>query len=225
MGSIPFLAEHKTGCSMANVKNNSAARETQRKLLEAAGEVFAERGFHSATIKEITERAGASIAAVNYHFSDKGELYAAVISRIGDQSLRIIPPEPDNEDPPEIQFLKCVEHIVMAMLGRPHVGWESILMAREFAQPSPAIESMFKNVCQPINQRLSLIISEITGLDASEQDIGLSVGSILGQCVYFLQHQTHIHQLHDQVSTQTTHKQIAKHIAQVSLAGLGCFNK
>lgn len=206
---------------MANIKNNSAARETQRKLLEAAGNVFAERGFHSATIKEITERAGASIAAVNYHFSDKGELYAAVIGRIGEQALRIIPPEPSKEDSPETQFLKCVEHIVIAMLGRPHVGWESILMAREFAQPSPAIESMFKNVCQPVNQRLSLIISEITGLDSRRQEIGLSVGSILGQCVYFLQHQSHIDQLHDQANQQVALEQYAKHIAQLSLAGVG----
>ncbi|PCI11609.1 hypothetical protein COB72_00225 [bacterium] len=210
---------------MANIKNNSAARETQRKLLEAAGEVFAEHGFHSATIKEITERAGASIAAVNYHFSDKSELYAAVIRRIGDQALRIIPPEPDKEDSPETQFLKCVEHIVIAMLGRPHVGWESILMAREFAQPSPAIESMFKNVCQPVNQRLSMIISEITGRNPDEQSIGLSASSILGQCVYFLQHQAHIDQLHDQLSAQISHEQYAKHIAQFSLAGLGVLNQ
>ena len=39
--------------------------ETRRQLLEAAGVVFAERGFRDATVREICRRAGANIAAVN----------------------------------------------------------------------------------------------------------------------------------------------------------------
>src|SRR5882724_7570525 len=51
---------------------------TEQRLLESAGEVFAEKGFRAATIRDIIQRAGANIAAVNYHFGDKERLYAAV---------------------------------------------------------------------------------------------------------------------------------------------------
>src|SRR6202048_5539444 len=52
---------------------------TRDKILSAAGEVFAEEGFEGATVRAITERAGVNVAAVNYHFRDKAELYTLVV--------------------------------------------------------------------------------------------------------------------------------------------------
>src|SRR5215472_3413394 len=52
---------------------------TRSELLEAAGQVFAEKGFERATGREICARAGANPAAVNYYFGGMEGLYAAVL--------------------------------------------------------------------------------------------------------------------------------------------------
>src|SRR5215469_18909334 len=53
--------------------------DTRAELLEAAGHVFAEKGFDRATGKEICERARANTAAINYYFGGMDGLYAAVL--------------------------------------------------------------------------------------------------------------------------------------------------
>ncbi|MGQ9671001.1 MAG: TetR family transcriptional regulator, partial [Desulfosoma sp.] len=48
---------------------------TRARLLDAACDVFAEKGYRGARLADICRRAGANIAAVNYHFGDKASLY------------------------------------------------------------------------------------------------------------------------------------------------------
>jgi AcrR family transcriptional regulator len=66
--------------------------ETRQRLLEAAGAVFAERGFRATTVREICHRARANLAAVNYHFGDKERLYGAVLQYALRYALQKYPP-------------------------------------------------------------------------------------------------------------------------------------
>ncbi|MFW5829861.1 MAG: TetR family transcriptional regulator, partial [Planctomycetota bacterium] len=59
----------------------TAAETTRERLLDAAEACFAEIGFHAASVRMITERAGANLAAVHYHFGGKNGLIEAVITR------------------------------------------------------------------------------------------------------------------------------------------------
>lgn len=55
--------------------------ETKRQLLDAAEDVIAEHGVAGASLRAITKRARANLAAVNYHFGSKLALVRALVAR------------------------------------------------------------------------------------------------------------------------------------------------
>ncbi|MFT4028513.1 MAG: helix-turn-helix domain-containing protein [Protaetiibacter sp.] len=71
-------------------ERDAAARERAREgILEAAFEVIGERGYHEASIGEITRRAGVAQGLANYHFGSKEQLVAAVLDRWFAENLAI----------------------------------------------------------------------------------------------------------------------------------------
>lgn len=56
--------------------------QTRQRLLDAAERLFLERGFQQTSTREITEAAGANLAAVNYYFRSKQDLMVAVAERV-----------------------------------------------------------------------------------------------------------------------------------------------
>ena len=59
-----------------------APPDTRSQLLDAAERLFAEHGFRGASVRAITDLAGANLAAIGYHFGSKAELLAAVVRRV-----------------------------------------------------------------------------------------------------------------------------------------------
>jgi AcrR family transcriptional regulator len=206
--------------SMANVKNNSAAQETRRRLLSAAGEVFADHGYLLATIKEITDRAGASLASVNYHFQDKAALYAAVLRRLAEDSALVVPPDEELTGDPATRLRKFIRYVCLTMFGRTRQPWEQILMAREMADPTTALHPLYEHVVHPLSEKLSSLISELLDRPRSHPSVGLTAASVLGQCVYYMKHRSLIGRMHPQLGDSPDAEQLADHIAEFSLAGI-----
>jgi TetR/AcrR family fatty acid metabolism transcriptional regulator len=60
------------------------ARRAQ--ILDAAGEVFAEKGFHSATIRDVARAAGVADGTIYNYFKNKNDLLIAMVNRLGEIS-------------------------------------------------------------------------------------------------------------------------------------------
>ena len=64
--------------------------EARQKLIQAAGQVFAEVGYDAATVRQITDRAEVNVASINYHFGDKLNLYREVLSETFSQRTQLL---------------------------------------------------------------------------------------------------------------------------------------
>ncbi len=69
--------------ALARIPPNEGGRgaETRERLLDAAERIFAERGFEGASMRAVTQAAGASVSAANYHFGSKQALLHATLLR------------------------------------------------------------------------------------------------------------------------------------------------
>src|SRR5438132_11915768 len=112
---------------------------TPGRVLEAAGQVFAEKGFEGATVREICQQAGVNIAAVNYYFRDKERLYVEAVKQACREDRQRLPlPEWPADVPAEVKLRDFIRTVANRMLGNNRPRWHTQLVLREMAQPPAA---------------------------------------------------------------------------------------
>ena len=56
--------------------------DTRKRILDAADELFSERGFSATSMRALAQRADVNLAAINYHFGSKKDLLTAALQRL-----------------------------------------------------------------------------------------------------------------------------------------------
>jgi AcrR family transcriptional regulator len=197
------------------------AADTRRRLLEAAGEVFAEHGFRTATVQEICRRADANIAAVNYHFTDKEQLYREVIRYAEEQSgaahPRALPAGASSEE----RLHAHVEWFLLHLLDEGRPAWHGRLMGREMIEPTAALDELVAGHIRESNERLLGIVRELMGPDASDDQVRNGAFSVTGQCLFYHHCEPVIARLHPGLTIGREQvPALADHVTRFSLAGL-----
>jgi AcrR family transcriptional regulator len=156
---------------------------TRERLLDAAGRVFAERGFAAATVREICSLAGANVAAINYHFGDKEGLYSRVLGHALDIARDRHPINDDPGAPAEDRLRAFIGSFLMRMLDDGRPAWHGKLMAREMVEPTKELEVIARTTMRPTFDLLLGIIAGLTGLRADGEIARRCAFSVIGQCV------------------------------------------
>ncbi|HYY29329.1 MAG TPA: CerR family C-terminal domain-containing protein [Chthoniobacterales bacterium] len=199
---------------------------TRGKILSAAGDVFAEHGFEGATIRAITERAGVNIAAVNYHFRDKSELYTRVV--LDACSLPAAwRSAADAASSPDERLRRLIYYFLRGLLDPERPAWKRRLMAREMSEPTEALDVLVENNIRPFRDGFLVpVLTDLTGGRCTDRQLSLLSASIMGQCIYYLQSQPIIVRLYPDFKLGNAEiLEIAEHISRFSLAGIAGLNQ
>ncbi len=157
---------------------------TKTRLLEAAGEEFAEKGFEAARVRTICQRAGANAAAINYHFGDKERLYIEAVleaHRCGDT---LLPDSTFEQLTPAEQLRAFIGHFLQNVLAVKQDTWHHTLMLRELMKPSSACEAVVRESIRPRFERLLGILRKACPAAEGEQLHALAF-SVIGQCLHY----------------------------------------
>ena len=206
-----------------NPRTWKSITETRQRLLEAAGEVFAEQGFRNARVREICQRAGANVAAVNYHFRDKQRLYAAVMEYAQTLALEKYPLiQGESTEVPAAERLRAFIHYVLSSFfdkGAP--AWPGKLMAWEMIEPTSTLDIVVESIILPMAKKLGAIVRELLGTPVSDDLVHRCQISIISQCLHYRNARPVIQRLFpEQQYSPENIAMMADHITRFSLSAL-----
>jgi len=201
--------------------------DTKTRLIESAGEIFAQHGFRSATIREICRRAGTNVSSVNYHFRDKNGLYASVLESLHQSAVRKYPPDLGLKEgaTAEEKLRAFIRSFLLRILDEGFPAWHGKLMALEISDPTGALDQLVQNSIRPMHEHLSGIVRTLLQkydlLDEKNSNVSfLCAMSIVGQCLHHFTGRQIIAALCPKCFDSTDIERIADHITRFSLGGI-----
>jgi len=198
-----------------------AVLQTREKLIEAAGPVFAEQGFHKATVRDITDRAGVNVAAINYHFRDKAELYAECLRAAQCTAMEAAGEWQCPSDSAPDRLRHFIDRMVRRLLNPNRPNWHHAIMSREMLEPTGALDQLVERGIRPDCLELMAILQELTGHKLPPDRIFLLGFSVVAQCLFFLQNRPIIERLYPQYATNPPAvEELVEHIHSFSLAAI-----
>jgi AcrR family transcriptional regulator len=167
---------------------------TRDRLIEAAGAVFAERGYRGATMRDIAERSGANLAAAHYHFGSKQDLYREVVRAYFERlEQRFV--ESGAIDAaamarlPREQLVGLLRARVRAMLETflDEGSLHATLMQRELADPSETLPLIVRRWIDPLRSDLVQLLHRLSP-KLPEDRLQLCARSLMGQVIFYFTH-------------------------------------
>lgn len=120
--------------------------QIKEEILNAAIELFSQRGFEGVSIREIATLANIHFASIRYHFGDKEELYKACISLHGESRLisaqKFLDAIPNSKEDMRLRLGFAIEDVLRIHNENPFL---TKLILQELESVNPRADSVLKN--------------------------------------------------------------------------------
>ena len=140
---------------------------TKTRILIAASRVFAEKGYKNTTVQDICSASEANIAAVNYHYKSKENLYRIVwdhLYKFNEQANEEL--FRDDLDP-KVQLKHFVSTRIKSTLDNGELGYLSKLISYELNSPTTSYDHIYENY---LKERINWVLRLIDRLTKGKLD-------------------------------------------------------
>ena len=160
---------------------------TRAHILDTAGQLFAERGFANVTSKEICTRAGANLAAINYHFGSRDGLYEAVLLAAHDQLLDIdvMAGIAGGAGDAALKFRQIYGGILAQAINREG-GWALRVIMRELLAPSESLHGLARKAVLPKARLMKGVLAELLGQQPDHAVVEHALAFVMTQAMGLL---------------------------------------
>ncbi|MBN2020462.1 MAG: TetR/AcrR family transcriptional regulator [Sedimentisphaerales bacterium] len=219
------------GLDTENAPNlTKEAKVTMQRLLNAAEELFAQKGFDGTTIRDITTKAKRNTAAINYFFGDKQVLYEELFRRrlreMRETRLKSIKAVMSDKNKPDIE--KLLKSYAVAFLepftdsARNKIFMQ--LFARELVEQqlpkTMFIEEMAAPVMSALEEALSVVCPTL-----QKQDCQMCIHSLIGQLIHIVHINAMFEGIQANFRTNFDLEEAINHIVNFSVAGIRALAK
>jgi AcrR family transcriptional regulator len=201
-------------------------KDTKSILLDCAERLFLAKGFEAVSVREITDAAGANVAAVNYHFASKTQLYRAFLTRrlamIARRRVALIERLADREAPASLQLIisAFVRDSFEEMLLNHDGALLLQIIYREMSPSGVASDLVTDELITPIHQALLKAISRVRPRLPAKH-VSRCVSSLSGQILHFIRFREVINTFVETGSDREYIDAVTQHITEFSLRGIG----
>jgi AcrR family transcriptional regulator len=169
----------------------AATEGPRERILDAALDLFGERGLNGTTVRDIAARAKANVAAISYHFGGKDELYREVAGMvIGSIESRVrgrlghLLAKPPADAATALEALEeFASTIVDVIVGPPEMRRVARFIIREQMQPTFAFEILF-GVMSRLHAAATRLMSLAIGVAPESREAMLRVFLMIGQVLF-----------------------------------------
>ena len=200
---------------------------TKERILDNAEVLFAQKGYQAVSVREITSAAHCNVAAVNYHFGNKENLYLEVFrSRWVPRARRVMASFRKSVRAHEsLSAQAVVRGLAQAFLEGPLSDEERLrhsqLMTREMTQPTKAFDHLVEQVLQPFFHELADKLHSALPEEMSGDRMLLNIFSIFGMVLYFNFARVAVSRITGHQYDAAFKARLVEQITEFSLVGLG----
>ena len=182
------MTSSQSNVALNPIKNGNY---TRGRLLEKAEILFAQKGYHAISVREITSAAECNMAAVNYHYNNKKNLYMEVFrSRWIPRELRMYEAFEKSVDSLKEPSPRMVVHALARAYLEGPLSDEELrrhrqLIVRELNNPTEAFELVADKTLQPLFKKLYSLLRPFSSEGTGEGNLSFDIMSIFGIILYF----------------------------------------